>query len=69
MWSEAVQKLWGLLFLGLDPATGAPNTKGPGVGMGALTPQGGPLLLRYPSQFLSTIHGCGTSLYVTSLIP
>ena len=58
------QKFWGLLFLALEPQAG-----GPEVGLGSLTPQGEPPQPRHPSQFLSAICGCETSLFLVSAPP
>ena len=49
-------EVMGLLLLALELWAG-----GPGVQLGPINPQGLPLQPRYPSQFLSTTCGCGTS--------
>ena len=58
------QKLWRLLFLALEPWAGEP-----GVELGNLAPQGGHPQPRYPSQFLTTAHGCGASPFHISTLP
>ena len=50
-----------LTFLALEPWAG-----GPSVGLGCLLSQGGPLQQRYPSQSLTSIHGCGTNISAPS---
>ena len=62
-----IQTLWRLFFLKpfpLKPWVGVPDT-----GLGALASQGGSPQLRYPSQFLSTSCGCGTSQFCASTPP
>lgn len=58
------QLLWGLLFPALVLWAGES-----GVGLGPLDLQGGPLQPRYPSQFLTTTRGCGTSPFHVSAPP
>ena len=55
------QRLWGLLFLALEPWAGDS-----GVGLRILTPHGWLPRLRYTSQVLTTARGCGTSLFGVS---
>lgn len=47
-----------------NPGLGASN-----VGLGLLAPEGGPMHLRYPSQFLATTLGGGTSQFHVSAPP
>lgn len=52
-------KLWRFLFLALEPLIGRP-----GVGLAPFVPQEWGIL-----PDLSTKHGCGTSLFISSLLP
>lgn len=58
------QKPWGLLCAALVLRPGKS-----GMGLGALSPQWGPLQPRCPSLFLTAIDGCGTCLFCVSVPP
>ena len=55
------QELWRLLFLALKALS-----SGLGVGLGPLAPQGGPLILRYPSRILTAGDGPGVLSFCPS---
>ena len=52
------QKFWGLLLLALEPWVGEP-----GMGLGSPGSSRGSSETKIFPQFLSTTHGCGTSLF------
>lgn len=59
------RKLWGFLFLTVEPCAGEPNMV-----LGTFAPQWGPAPLRYPSQFLATKRGCRTiSFHISASTP